>query len=690
MSDRIKKIKIKQADGTFSDYIPIGANAKDIDLQYNGSNVENTLKKKPYYYDSVAAMKLDDTLKEGDMAITLGYYEANDGGGAEYEIGNFSEEDALNYEGGMIHTLVSNLKAKIIIYGGKINVDQFGAKGDGITDDTEAIQNAINALSANFNYAKAFNNNVIEITSASYIITSTITMPVYIKLKPVGAVLFLSKVNDGACLRVTSGNTQILTYNSLISYYDQSYIQGGVVDGSCGTLILQKLNTSTTQYYDVNNETDSIGLEIGDTTYNANNIRVSRFVMKNISIHQFTVGLKINANNTYITKFENCYIQRNRYNFVFGNENIDANNSGENLTFERCVFGLGYTAFKLHNSCDLHLYGCSCDFHGCLIDIESYEGSRISFHGGHIEGVGITNTNILTTENNTTGYGCICYNNISYGIGLTRLNFFGTDFYMVSSSNNKINKFVSTQNMENRVHLSVGLYGIELTKDTENLMNCFLTVSKDVEIINYDNRMQGGSPKYLSSPHSDYMGKLEHIPTNRTNNDTMNNNDGYQIDVPGGISSHSELLTALSINITDKIFNKSISAEFENCAYLQLKRRIDAPPKNKIAFVAYFKPVGIAGDEDTLDNYSYLFTCRSYNNNDIATNTARTISATSSSLVLDEETGWYRTLIYIDSIPTGSAYLKITFTVQFKNSSNSNINCSGKMLFGGLITEYFD
>ena len=439
-------------------------------------------------------------------------------------------DNTLEADNGSIHELNNGLKAQLIIKN-EINLKQFGAKGDGVTDDTSAIQNAINALSANFNYAKAFNNNVIEITSASYIITSTITMPVYIKLKPVGAVLFLSKV-DGTCLRVTSGNTQILTYNSLISYYDQSYIQGGVVDGSCGTLILQKLNTNTTQYYDVNNETNSIGLEIGDTTYNANNIRVSRFVMKNISVHQFTVGLKINANNTYITKFENCYIQRNRYNFVFGNENIDANNSGENLTFERCVFGLGYTAFKLHNSCDLHLYGCSCDFHGCLIDIESYEGSRVSFHGGHIEGVGITNTNILTTENNTTGYGCICYNNISYDIGLTRLNFYGTDFYMSSSSNNKINKFVSTQNMENRVHLSVGLYGIELTKDSENLMNCFLTVSKDVEIIRYDNHMQGGSPRYLSSPDVDYMGKLEHIPENRTNNITMNNNDGYQIDVP--------------------------------------------------------------------------------------------------------------------------------------------------------------
>ena len=50
MSDRIKKIKIKQTDGTFSDYIPIGANAKDIDFKHNDSNVENTLKKKPYYY----------------------------------------------------------------------------------------------------------------------------------------------------------------------------------------------------------------------------------------------------------------------------------------------------------------------------------------------------------------------------------------------------------------------------------------------------------------------------------------------------------------------------------------------------------------------------------------------------------------------------------------------------------------
>ena len=31
-------------------------------------------------------MKADNKLKVGDMVITLGYYEANDGGGAEYRI----------------------------------------------------------------------------------------------------------------------------------------------------------------------------------------------------------------------------------------------------------------------------------------------------------------------------------------------------------------------------------------------------------------------------------------------------------------------------------------------------------------------------------------------------------------------------------------------------------------------------
>lgn len=70
MSDRIKKIKIKQADGTFSDYIPIGADAKNIDTD-RGENLQNTLNKISRYYHTVEAMKIDDSLKENDICTVI-------------------------------------------------------------------------------------------------------------------------------------------------------------------------------------------------------------------------------------------------------------------------------------------------------------------------------------------------------------------------------------------------------------------------------------------------------------------------------------------------------------------------------------------------------------------------------------------------------------------------------------------
>lgn len=66
MSEKVKKLRVKQKDGTMSDYIPIGSDAKYVDTE-NGSTVEVELNKTTKYYDCVADMKKDTHLRGGQL-----------------------------------------------------------------------------------------------------------------------------------------------------------------------------------------------------------------------------------------------------------------------------------------------------------------------------------------------------------------------------------------------------------------------------------------------------------------------------------------------------------------------------------------------------------------------------------------------------------------------------------------------
>lgn len=158
MADLIKKIKIKKQDGTFTDYIPIGAEAQNISTS-DGDSVQLKLNKKPYYYNSVADMKADTKLKAGDMAVTLGYYSVNDGGNAEYTIvdGNYTDD------GGSYHELDNHLFAKLITED-SVNVDMFGAYGDANNDSSARIQAALNYCSNN-KKTLVFNKKVYQIAN---------------------------------------------------------------------------------------------------------------------------------------------------------------------------------------------------------------------------------------------------------------------------------------------------------------------------------------------------------------------------------------------------------------------------------------------------------------------------------------------------------------------------------------------
>ena len=58
MADRIKKMKIKQKDGTYGTQIPLGANAVNVDMA-SGKNLEQEVSELKVYMD----MKIRNALE---------------------------------------------------------------------------------------------------------------------------------------------------------------------------------------------------------------------------------------------------------------------------------------------------------------------------------------------------------------------------------------------------------------------------------------------------------------------------------------------------------------------------------------------------------------------------------------------------------------------------------------------------
>lgn len=153
--------------------------------------ISETIKEVDKTYLNVSSMKSDTELEVGKICKTIGYYAENDGGGGLYLV--VDTTPSTHYE-----TLENGLYAKLI-FGENINVKQFGAKGDGIKNDTDAIQEAIN-------YAESIKGK-LYIPDGTYIIDG-ITIDDFIDVECVGV------------LTASSDCTNVVTVN--VPYFYQS------------------------------------------------------------------------------------------------------------------------------------------------------------------------------------------------------------------------------------------------------------------------------------------------------------------------------------------------------------------------------------------------------------------------------------------------------------------------------------
>lgn len=170
-------------------------------------------------FDNVSSMKESINLIDGSYAETLGYHTKNDGGSALYKIREITNEDVVD-EVNIIAIGSDDLIAELILL--EANPEIYGAYGDGVHDDTNAIQ-------------KMLNENDICKMNKTYLLTDSIVISGMRKIVCCKGKIIIN--SDVPAVKIEDLQNSDLYFN---------YIENENSTGSC--INLNAYGTNYTQY----------------------------------------------------------------------------------------------------------------------------------------------------------------------------------------------------------------------------------------------------------------------------------------------------------------------------------------------------------------------------------------------------------------------------------------------------------
>ena len=385
-------------------------------------------------YDSVALMKADSKLKEGMHVKTKGYYSANDGGHGEYII---VDDNTLVGDNGFIHELINGLKAQLIINNETINIKQLGAKGDGVTNETEIFNKA-------FLIAE---NVVIPKTEESYLVSYLIIPDNKSLIGLSNDKVTINQYRDSSQILSTLGSNCVMK-NIIINSLDEDLEWNRIEINNKQNILIE--NCTFKGFRHDSDRPNSWGLYI--TGYS-----------KNIEI-------------------KNCYFENNSQSdiaFVDGSENITINKCiGDYINFEPNITDVNKNIIiKESNFKKISLKENNFTIHTLVnITIENCIINIFDFRGGIVT---LINNKISKITSPST-YGGIVNNINSYGY-YKNLNEDPTFMNIQPTAENEINSWIQTYspvgnalsriNDEKEKHLCINTNGVKTTSGIKRKFN---------------------------------------------------------------------------------------------------------------------------------------------------------------------------------------------------------------------------